>query len=226
MNQSDILIENYNNDFLIIKSKSDGQLQLLGATLHAAQLPFIEELIVTPAEICLKLNSLFSPECIERLKQLQASAFVAPDSLKLPICFSEHDDWSYILAKTGLRKQEIRERLLSTQFKVAMFGFLPGFTYMTGLEPLLHVPRKPFPSKYVPANSLAIGGQYLGVYAVDSPGGWHVIARVAVSLLQTHELPPVEFRVGDEVGLQELEEQEFENIKQRGLTLKQYNAVS
>ena len=67
-------------------------------------------------------------------------------------------------------------------YTVETMGFAPGFAYLTGLDPALHVPRRTTPRTRVPAGSLAIAGGYTAVYPFDSPGGWHLIGRVATPM--------------------------------------------
>ena len=66
----------------------------------------------------------------------------------------------------------------AAEYTVETMGFAPGFAYLTGLDPALHVPRRTTPRTRVPAGSLAIAGGYTAVYPFDSPGGWHLIGRV------------------------------------------------
>jgi KipI family sensor histidine kinase inhibitor len=66
----------------------------------------------------------------------------------------------------------------SATYVVETMGFAPGFAYMTGLDPRLHVPRKKTPRTRVPAGSIGIAGPYTGVYPFESPGGWNIIGRV------------------------------------------------
>jgi allophanate hydrolase subunit 1 len=63
-------------------------------------------------------------------------------------------------------------------YTVEFMGFAPGFAYLTGLPPQLHLPRRDSPRTHVPAGSLAIAAGYTAVYPFDSPGGWHLIGRV------------------------------------------------
>jgi UPF0271 protein len=65
----------------------------------------------------------------------------------------------------------------SRVYTVAMIGFLPGFAYLTGLDPRLIVPRRKTPRTRVPAGSVAVAGPYTGIYPFASPGGWHLIGR-------------------------------------------------
>ncbi|MFT4739184.1 MAG: allophanate hydrolase subunit 1 [Paraglaciecola sp.] len=64
------------------------------------------------------------------------------------------------------------------RFKLSMYGFIPGFFYLKGLDNRLVLPRKDNPSTNVKAGSIAIAGGYCAVYPHDTPGGWYVIGEV------------------------------------------------
>jgi KipI family sensor histidine kinase inhibitor len=70
----------------------------------------------------------------------------------------------------------------ATSFLVAFCGFAPGFAYCTGLPAHLSVPRLGSPRSRVPAGSVAVAGEFTGVYPTASPGGWRLIGRTALVL--------------------------------------------
>lgn len=192
-------IKNYNNDFLIIKSNN--QLQQIGKAIFEQNFDFVTEVIITEKEVCVQLNDLFEVEKLDLFHNLQFTKKGTSKTYELPVYFTNHEDWKRVEAVTGFSKKAIIEKLVSTEFSIAMFGFLPGFLYLDGLDESLHVPRKAVPSKYVEANSIAIGGQYLGLYSVESPGGWNVIGKVDVSILDLSSIPPVKMNLGDKIKL-------------------------
>lgn len=70
----------------------------------------------------------------------------------------------------------------SPEYRVRCLGFMPGFAYLSGLDPRLHAPRRPTPRPRVPAGSVAIGGEHTGIYPVSSPGGWNLIGTTPIRL--------------------------------------------
>jgi KipI family sensor histidine kinase inhibitor len=220
----DFQIQNFNDDFLLIQSSEEGALAMLGKLLFEKKFAFIDEVIVTEQEVCLKLNALFDDQKMELFSTLQPANQQATNTYRLPIYFADHEDWESVSTVAGLSKEEIITQLLATDFTVAMFGFLPGFIYLNGLPENLHVPRKSVPAKYVKANSVAIGGKYLGLYALDSPGGWHVIGRVPVSILQLPQLPPLPLNLEDRIQCVRITSAEFAQINAQQLNLITYNA--
>lgn len=65
---------------------------------------------------------------------------------------------------------------------VAFCGFAPGFAYCTGLPERLAVARLDTPRSRVPAGSVGLAGPFTGVYPSESPGGWQLIGRTALTL--------------------------------------------
>ncbi|MEM0994985.1 MAG: carboxyltransferase domain-containing protein [Bacteroidota bacterium] len=196
-----LYVENYNNDFLLLKGTADADLAGIGRAIFQRKFDFVEEVIVTEVEICLKLNGLFQEAKIGLLSLVEIESNTTTQTWTLPIHFHNHEDWRYIENFTGQDRQHIIQQLCTLEFRVAMFGFLPGFTYFNGLPPSLHIPRKSVPAKYIAPNTLAIGGKYLGVYSIASPGGWHVIGQLTEPILQLPKIPPVRLNLGDSVSL-------------------------
>lgn len=77
-----------------------------------------------------------------------------------------------------------------TAFRVAFCGFAPGFGYLAGLPPHRHVPRRATPRTRVPAGSVALAGEWSGVYPTASPGGWQLIGSTSAVLFDVDREPP------------------------------------
>ena len=72
----------------------------------------------------------------------------------------------------------VKTTLEKGEFRVEEIAFAPGFLYLSGLPPSMHLPRRATPRANIRPRSLAIGGHYLGVYPLASPGGWNVIGTI------------------------------------------------
>lgn len=64
-----------------------------------------------------------------------------------------------------------------------MLGFLPGFSYLGGLDERIHTPRLANPRIRIPAGSVGIGGSQTGIYPLDSPGGWQLLGLTPLKLM-------------------------------------------
>ena len=69
-----------------------------------------------------------------------------------------------------------------TTWQVGFAGFAPGFAYLVGGDSRLAVPRRREPRPRVPAGSVALAGEFSGIYPRESPGGWQLIGRTEVVL--------------------------------------------
>ncbi|MER5872317.1 allophanate hydrolase subunit 1 [Streptomyces sp. NPDC002044] len=88
-------------------------------------------------------------------------------------------------------------------FRVAFCGFAPGFGYLTGLPERLRLPRRDTPRTAVPAGSLALAGEYAGVYPRSSPGGWQLIGTADAVLWDPEREPAALFAPGVRVRFEE-----------------------
>lgn len=100
-------------------------------------------------------------------------------------------------AFAGLSPSQFIEAHAAPRYEVACLGFLPGFAYLMGLPPALHLPRRATPRTAVPAGSVGIGGAQTGIYPVSSPGGWHLIGHTELGLFDPRQTPPTRLLPGD-----------------------------
>ncbi len=104
------------------------------------------------------------------------------------------DDLGEVADATGLSVDEVISRHVAGHYRVAFCGFSPGFAYLSGLDPLLHLPRRATPRTRVPAGAVAVAAGYSAVYPGVSPGGWHLIGTtiptITATLWDPHTDPP------------------------------------
>lgn len=108
-------------------------------------------------------------------------------------------DLAEVARLTGLTEAEVVARHTGSELVVGWLGFAPGFAYLTGLDPALHVPRLETPRTSVPAGSVAIAGPYTAVYPSASPGGWRLLGRTTARVWDVSADPPSIFRPGTRV---------------------------
>lgn len=121
--------------------------------------------------------------------------FEEPDCLRDEIIQAGQSSKSHIyqthiieLVYNGLDLKEVCQSLNLTEnefihlhqksfYTIAMLGFRGDFPYLLGLDKKLVLPRRANPRNLVKKGSVAIGSEQCGIYAEDSPGGWHIIAN-------------------------------------------------
>ncbi len=119
-------------------------------------------------------------------------------TIDIPVIY-DGEDLSFVAAYHGLTVGEVIEIHTSPTYRVYMMGFLPGFAYMGGLNPLIATPRKPTPRRQVPAGSVGIAGMQTGIYPADSPGGWQLIGRTSLALYMPFASPKTLLQAGNKV---------------------------
>lgn len=108
-------------------------------------------------------------------------------------------DLAEVARVTGLTEDEVVRRHAEGEYTVAFGGFMPGFAYLTGLDPALHVPRRATPRERVPAGAVAIAGEFAAVYPAATPGGWMLLGTCDVPLFDVDRDPPALLRPGTRV---------------------------
>jgi len=94
---------------------------------------------------------------------------------------------------------ELVRRHTTAEWTVAFCGFAPGFAYLTSAVGQWDVPRRSSPRTSVPAGSVALAGEFSGVYPRESPGGWQLIGRTDVAVFDPTRDPAALLRPGNRV---------------------------
>ena len=134
------------------------------------------------------------------LERVRASAGrrVTGPTVDVPVVY-DGEDLEDVGRLTGLGPRGVVEAHTAADWAVAFCGFAPGFGYLTGDDPRLHVPRRSSPRTRVPAGSVALAGEYSGVYPRASPGGWQLIGRTPLAVWDLDRDPPALLQPGTRV---------------------------
>jgi inhibitor of KinA len=147
---------------------------------------------------------------IERLSVADAQAFAARTPGGIPVCYGE--DLEEVARQHGLTPEEFATIHASTDYRVYLLGFVPGFAYLGNLDSRIATPRRETPRPHVPAGSVAIGGDQTGVYPLETPGGWHLIGRSPVKMFTPEAEPPCLLGAGDTVRFVPISRAEFDAL--------------
>ncbi len=102
-------------------------------------------------------------------------------------------------AALGLAVAEVVERHSGGVYQVAAIGAMPGFPYLSGLDPRLATPRRAAPRQGVPKGAVIIGGGQAGIMPITAPSGWHILGHTDFELFDPHRAAPATLRPGDSV---------------------------
>lgn len=151
---------------------------------------------IVPAARTVLLRGLTSPPPdLDRLRPLPPSSHA--NTVTIPVTWDGED----LDAVAALWGEDPAARMTTTPFTVAFCGFAPGFAYLSGLPNHLQVSRLDTPRTGVPAGSVAVAGEYAGIYPRSSPGGWRLLGRTCMTLFDLERDPPALLRPGTMVRL-------------------------
>ncbi len=124
-----------------------------------------------------------------------------PVVIELPVVYGGEDgpDIENVAGHAGISASEVIEIHSSTDYRVYMIGFAPGFPYLGGLDERIATPRLKTPRVLVPAGSVGIAESQTGVYPNASPGGWQLIGRTATKLFDVNSPKPSKITPGSRV---------------------------
>ncbi|WP_298709364.1 5-oxoprolinase subunit PxpB [uncultured Veillonella sp.] len=125
-------------------------------------------------------------------------------------------DLSFVASHNHLSEDEVISIHSGIDYLVYMLGFIPGFTYLGGMDPRIATPRLSSPRTLIPAGSVGIAGEQTGTYPSDSPGGWQIIGRTPVTMYDMAKAQAALLNAGDYVRYVPIDESEFHRIKALG----------
>lgn len=135
---------------------------------------------------------------------------------EIPVCYGgEYGlDIENIAEHAGLSIEEVIKIHSSKDYLIYMLGFLPGFTYLGGLDERIHTPRLASPRLKIRAGSVGIGGSQTGIYPLDSPGGWQLMGMTPVRTYDPERQTPILVEAGDYIRFIPIDKEEFLRIQE------------
>ncbi len=119
-------------------------------------------------------------------------------------------DLASVAEQTGLSVDEVIAAHLSGDYRVRMYGFTPGYAYMSGTPEAIQLPRKPAAIRGVAAGSVIIAGPQCIVTTLLMPAGWWVIGRSPTRILTGDLDHPFLFDVGDPVRMRRITRADYD----------------
>lgn len=116
----------------------------------------------------------------------------------IPVCYDAElcPDLLATAKTTGLSPDAVIEAHVTATLRVSMYGFAPGYAYLSGLPQTIHVPRKTTALRDVPKGSILIAGAQSILTPLTMPTGWNIIGRSPTEIIQGSGFL---FAVGDTV---------------------------
>src|SRR5580658_318150 len=130
---------------------------------------------------------------------------------RVPVAYGgEHGVDLEDVAKTlGTTADDIVARHVAGDYRVAMIGFSPGWSYLSGLQDFLQMSRRQNPRLLTPAGTISVGGVQAGVQCLAGPSGWHLLGRTPVRTYQLYREPTFLLEPGDHVTFSVIDHKTF-----------------
>jgi KipI family sensor histidine kinase inhibitor len=163
----------------------------LYAALLDDPLPGVVEVVPAAQTILLVTEPGTSPEEVgRRVRAVTPKAGERAEGalVEVPVVY-DGEDLDDVAGLLGCDRDEVVRRHTAGTWTVAFCGFAPGFGYLTSDDGDWDVPRRPSPRTKVPAGSVALAGQFSGVYPRESPGGWQLLGRTDLAVFDLDREP-------------------------------------
>jgi 5-oxoprolinase (ATP-hydrolysing) subunit B len=185
----------------------------------ASGLPGVIETVPTYRSLLVQ----YDPEAVDfqdlaaRLLELAAGLPDVPQEGRLwrvPVVYG--GEFGIDLEETAQRHaittEELVRRHAAPVYRVYMIGFLPGFTYLGGLDPSIATSRRESPRPSLPAGNISIGGVQALIASIEAPNGWHMLGRTPVRTFMLEREPVFIFQPGDRVKFEPIPPERWEAL--------------
>jgi inhibitor of KinA len=131
---------------------------------------------------------------------------------RIPACYDppHGEDLAEIAALLRLPPARIVGLHLGARYRVYMYGFAPGFTFLGGLPEELKIPRRAVPRPPAPPGSLLIAGGQALIAGCAMPTGWYGIGRTPVKMFDPRRGQIFLAGIGDELCFERIDPSAFD----------------
>ncbi len=209
----------------VIDPKINRQIRQVIEQIKVLQLDGIIELVPTYCALLVQYDAMvytYSDICKILEPTLQESVMDSANELvtivEIPTVYGGEfgPDLGFVASYNHISEAEVVSIHSGTDYLVYMLGFIPGFTYLGGMDPRIATPRLSSPRTLIPAGSVGIAGEQTGTYPSESPGGWQIIGRTPVTMYDMSKKQAALLQAGDYVRYVSINENEFHRIKLLG----------
>jgi KipI family sensor histidine kinase inhibitor len=174
------------------------EVMAVDSALRLSDLPGIDDIIPAARTVLVAYHNV-DRAALERLL-IPAPGAPRPQGpiVEIPVVY-DGIDLDEVASATGLSTDDVIGTHSSVIYSAAFLGFTPGWAYLVGLPPQLHLPRRSTPRTSITAGSVAIANEFTGVYPTVSPGGWHLLGHTSERMFDVARDKPALVMVGDRV---------------------------
>ena len=187
-----------------------------GETARQSAPAWLHDVVVAYAAVAIHFDAdrVALSDVMAWANALEVGAARRPESapVTIPVCYERQLDLARVAEVTGLTTDAVIAAHVGTRYTVYAIGFVPGFPYLGYLPGVLQgVPRLSSPRLRVEPGTVGLTGRQTGVYPLARPGGWNLIGRTPLTLVD----PAAGYfplRVGMAVAFARIDEAEFTRL--------------
>ncbi len=192
----------------------------LDGAIAAAKLPGLIETVPTYRSILVTYDPMVAERealvaAITRIESaLPEGATTVSPAWMLPVAFGGRhgEDLDDVARATNLTTDEVIRLHGAADYRVYMIGFSPGYSYLGGSPPALHLPRRESPRLMTPAGTFMQGGAQAGFSPFAIPSGWHLLGQTPVRLFDRRRADPFLLKPGDRVRVVSITSLEYDRL--------------
>jgi len=196
-------VHDYGDQALLLEFDSTAEVLAWTDALREAELLGVLDIVPASRTVLVKLaGPRYQAPTRQRLAKLRVTAEALTEAstpheadIEIDVVY-DGADLEEVARLTGMTTDQVVAAHTGTLWQVGFGGFAPGFAYLIGGDERLNVPRQSEPRTKVPAGSVALAGEFSGVYPRESPGGWQLIGRTNAELWDVDRDPPALLRPG------------------------------
>jgi inhibitor of KinA len=181
--------------------------------LNRAKIPGLKEAVASYETVGLYVDPFIF--ALDTLHDHGAISEVLPEGKHhvVPVCYELGLDHLKAADRLGMSVSDLQKAHSGKVYDCHAVGFCPGFAYLGYLpDAISGLPRLNNPRLRVPRGSVAITGRQTAVYPLERPGGWWLIGRTPLVLVDPSEdFFPIS--AGDTILFQPITVSEFEDIQ-------------
>jgi len=184
----------------------------IAEAIQNANLPGVHEAVASYETVGVYFDSdLFDAQSLTRI-QLKLSDSRG-ETHEIPVCYQFGDDLTEVSERLEITIDDVIRLHTAQPYRCFAVGFCPGFPYLGYLpEKLCGIPRRDSPRVRIVPGSVAITGRQSGIYPLERPGGWAILGRTPLCLVDVDDgYFPI--KAGDEVRFVSIGVAEFGALK-------------
>ncbi|MFF2623761.1 5-oxoprolinase subunit PxpB [Oerskovia jenensis] len=206
-------VQAYGDHALMVDVASLDDVHALAAAVRLADVPGVVDVVPAARTVLVVLDDSATSADLTRVEDAVRVAWASRSTVaqqgegrlvEIPVVY-DGEDLPDVAAWAGLSVAQVVARHSGREYVVGFGGFMPGFGYLSEVDPTIAAPRLATPRTRVPAGSVALAGDLTAVYPRATPGGWRLLGRTDALLFDVDRDPPALLTAGTRVRFREVD---------------------